>query len=73
MKFKSLFLESVSLDIIKEAKEDSLLHLSVKINGNVLSEKITLRWVQNFMQSKNIVMRAQCGKLLVSKKKTRVC
>lgn len=61
MKFHSSLLRSVALDIIYQAKEDSLFYRSMKIIENCLSEKITLGWVQYFIQRNNIVTRAQFG------------
>lgn len=69
VKFDSSILRMHALRMIVDARNDSKYHESVMINGKPLAQFVTTRWIQNFMYANRIVMRAQTGKLSVSKKK----
>lgn len=69
MKLSVSVLRTMALAIIQSAPEGSSFHESICFNGCNIRSKITYRWVQMFMQTKGLVIRAQTGKLSVSPEK----
>lgn len=69
VKFNTSLLLQHAKKLISEANVECSYHRSNVINDKPILEHISIRWIQNFMSSNNIVLRAQSGKLSVSPKK----
>lgn len=59
-------LRIISIDFIKNAKEYSSIFHKKDIDGVPIVEKITICWLQHFMERHNIVPRFLCGKFQLS-------
>ncbi|SPQ96949.1 unnamed protein product (mitochondrion) [Plasmodiophora brassicae] len=65
VKFSPGLLIQLSKGILEESDHPEFTkHYSV--NGKPIVDSLTTRWIQHFMAAKNIVPRAQCGKLKIS-------
>lgn len=62
-------LRVIAISLIQKAEAVSPFSPSVQINGSPLASKITTRWIQDFMDCNNFVIRRQTGKLAVSPEK----
>lgn len=70
VKLSPAVLRCVAKSLIDGAPHGSPFHRSVWINGTLIGDKVTIRWIQIFMSSHNIVVRRQAGKLPTSPKNT---
>lgn len=69
VKFDTSMLLTHAVMMIIEAESGSLYHESVVYKGKPIAQYVKMRWVQHFMSVNRIVLRAQTGKLMVSKNK----
>ena len=70
LKFDPALLRVLARDIIGKNAHDvfNAFYKDPK-DGKLIGEKITCKWIQNFMEANNVVMRTQTGKLSVSPEK----
>lgn len=66
LKFNASILKTHALEMISGAPEESFFHPSVVYKWKPLPDKITIRWVQQFMRAHLIVLRSQTVKLIVN-------
>lgn len=69
VKLSPAVLRCVAKSLISGAPLGSPFHKDVNVDGKLLEDKVTIRWVQTFMSSHNIVVRRQAGKLATSPEK----
>lgn len=62
-------LRHIAISLIQRVEAESLLAPTFRVDGVKIAAKVTTRWIQEFMESHNLVIRRQTGKLAVSPQK----
>lgn len=69
VKLSSSVLVCAAKSLIDNADSESLFGPTVLVRGKPIKEKITVRWIQTFMEANFLVIRRQAGNLAVSPEK----
>lgn len=71
MKFSASVLQTHAKLITEQLEDGSQSHSTTVDNGYPIMINISTRWVQHFMKTNRIVLRAETGRLIASLEKTR--